>query len=131
MKDDLEFLVGKVIKDIKGLEKWSEEVEINTEDGHSYVFYHEQNCCENVSLEDFDGDKQDLFGGIVISAEKVSGSEPENYTKYEDEDNEWTFYKIETTKGGLWMRWFGSSNGYYGTSVHCWMKSALDNEPTL
>jgi hypothetical protein len=112
MKD----LVGKVIKSVVGLDKYSDEVIITTECGMRIAFYHEQDCCESVSLEDFDGDVEDLVGGLITSSEEVSGDEPQDYS-YGDYSHRWTFYKIETNKGGLWMRWLGTSNGYYSESV--------------
>lgn len=109
-------LVGKTIRNIAGLEKESDEVRIFTECGKTFLFYHEQDCCEGVKLEDFDGDADDLKGALITSAEVVvnEGGEPEpkfvaSWT--------WTFYKIETNKGGIWMRWLGESNGYYSEWV--------------
>ena len=110
----LSVLDGKVIKEIKGLEKDSEEVRIFTEDGGEYLFYHKQDCCECVCLNDFEGEAEDIEGALIVSAEEVVG---------EAEDPEcadcftWTFYKIETNKGGLWMRWLGESNGCYSEDV--------------
>ena len=114
---ELSNLVGKKIKQVTGLEKESEEVRIHTECGQEYMFCHSQDCCEHVDLNDFDGDLDDLVGALVISAEEVSnsdeGEKPDEYS----ESWTWTFYKIETDKGGLWMRWLGESNGYYSESV--------------
>ena len=109
-------LHGKVIKKVAGLEKYSNTVSIFTECGKQYVFYHRQDCCESVYLEDFDGYPDDLAGAYVLSAEVVSGDEPVGYVP-RDFSNTWTFYKIETNKGGIWMRWLGESNGYYSESV--------------
>lgn len=112
---DIKELIGKTIGSIDGLHQYSDQVVITTEGGETYRFYHEQDCCEEVSLEDFEVDSHDLSGGYITSAVEVS-----NYVdmpKCEAESYTWTFYKIETTKGGLWMRWLGESNGYYSESV--------------
>ena len=114
---EIKALEGKVIKEIIGVSKDSDEIRFFIEDGSCYLMYHEQDCCEAVYLEDFDGDVSDLVGAVVISAEEVSGEIPEEGTYYEDDSCTWTFYKIETNKGGLWLRWFGTSNGYYSESV--------------
>lgn len=108
-------LTGKIIKEIQGLEKESEEVVIITECGHKYKFYHRQNCCESVALNDFEGEASDLIGGLIVSAEEVEGVGEE--PRVHADSYTWTFYKIETNKGGLWMRWLGESNGYYSEEV--------------
>lgn len=112
---ELNVLNGQTIINITGLEKESDEVRIFTKEGNEYLFYHSQDCCENVSLNDFDGDALDLIGGLIVSAEEVEGND-ESPGEYSDSYT-WTFYKIETNKGGLWMRWLGESNGYYSESV--------------
>lgn len=114
--DQIRELEGKVIKSITGLEKGADEVHIFTECGEEYMFWHCQNCCEFVRLEDFECD--DLEGALILTAEVVTDYDYD----YEDDHDSfesctWTFYKIETNKGGLWMRWFGESNGYYSESV--------------
>lgn len=110
---ELSDLVGKTIKEIKGMEKDSEAVDIHTECGNIYRFFHKQDCCENVWLEDFDAEVDDLLGSVVLSAEEVSNIQEDN----EWGSQTWTFYKIETNKGGIWMRWCGESNGYYSEDV--------------
>ena len=114
-KVELSELSGKVIREITGLEKNSYKVRIFTECGNEYLFYHEQYCCENVNLNDFEGDASDLVGALIVSAEEISNDNQED-PKYADSFT-WTFYKIETNKGGIWMRWLGESNGYYSERV--------------
>jgi hypothetical protein len=120
----LETLVGRTIKSITGLEKGSDDVRVYTECGNEYMFYHYQDCCENVQIEDYDGYPEDLIGALIVSAEEViSTGDDGSETKGSEKPNEyseswtWTFYKIETNKGGIWMRWLGESNGYYSESV--------------
>jgi hypothetical protein len=118
---EISALVGKTIKQITGLEEGSEKVNIYTECGEHYIFHHKQDCCEQVTIIDFDADVEELVGGHIVSAEEVSNSHDE----YDGSDKPytcseswtWTFYKIETNKGGIFMRWLGESNGYYSESV--------------
>ena len=109
-------MVGKKISSVNGLEQYSEEVFVNTECGSKYMFHHEQDCCESVTLNDFEVGTNDLSGALIISAEESTNSD--DSTGVDDPDSfTWTFYKIETTKGEIWMRWLGESNGYYSESV--------------
>lgn len=111
-------LVGQTITDVKGLEVSSGEVRINTLEGNSYRLFHEQSCCEGVYIAEIDGDSSDLVGGLVTSAEEVIGETPVDYKfQYEPESYTWTFYKINTSKGSVFIRWLGESNGYYSESV--------------
>jgi len=94
-----------------------------TNDGFHYEMKHEQSCCESVYLVDFDINqtKEILLNQIIINAscEKQAGDDdnrPSN--KYENDLEQWTFYKINTNKGSLTLRWYGSSNGYYSVSVN-------------
>ncbi len=85
----------------------------------NYVrFYHHQDCCEHVYIEDICGDLQDLVGSPLLIAEEVSDEvyEAEHQPEYA-ESYTWTFYKFATRKGYVDVRWFGSSNGYYSESV--------------
>ena len=117
----IDCLVGVIIKSIEGLEQYSEELVIKTDKG-CIKFYHDQDCCESVYIEDFELDN-DLSGAKIISAEEVvSYDETGNY-----DSATWTFYKIETNKGGLFIRWLGESNGYYSESVDC-IFTEIDND---
>lgn len=85
----------------------------------NYVrFYHEQDCCESVYIEDICGDLDDLVDAEIIFAEEVSGETPaSDFEGYEPDSYTWTFYRFQTTKGSVDVRWYGESNGYYSESV--------------
>lgn len=121
------FRKGRTILAIHGLKKGSKEVILTFEDGKLH-FLHKQDCCENISLEDFNGDLGDLIGEKVVSFEVSS-----KYSKANTGDETWTFYSIRTTGGDLWMRWLGESNGYSATSVSVeWdISSEIDGEFSL
>lgn len=115
---NLDILVGQTITGISGFEKGSEEIVIETVEGNTYKLYHSQDCCESVCVEDIDGTTAELVGGLVLAAEEVNGETPADYVwEYEPESYTWTFYKISTSKGSVFIRWLGESNGYYGEGV--------------
>lgn len=82
-----------------------------------HEFYHQQDCCERVQIEDICGDLTDLVGSPILMAEEVRGEPPEDY-EYPDDAFRWTFYKFATLKGSVTVRWLGTSNGYYSMAVN-------------
>lgn len=91
-----------------------------TSDGEKYLMSHFQDCCEEVSIEDINGDLQDLFGSPILQAEQVvsQNETPEGVEQPSSQESyTWTFYKFATIKGYVTIRWFGTSNGYYSESV--------------
>jgi len=86
-----------------------------TNDG-VYVMFHYQDCCESVYIEDICGSLSDLVGSPVTSAFEES-SKAEEYDEKSCNYTDWTFYKIDTARGGVTIRWCGSSNRYYSTAV--------------
>lgn len=86
-----------------------------TSEGEEYRMYHEQDCCENVYIEDVVGELSDLVGSPLLVAEEVSNDLGPRDTY--DESYTWTFYKFATIRGSVTIRWYGTSNGYYSESV--------------
>lgn len=89
-----------------------EEVRIVTNLG-TVVLWHEQDCCENVCVEDVCGDPIDHIDALVLSIEERTSESPQPY----GDSGTWTFYEIRTTKGDITIRFLGTSNGYYSESV--------------
>lgn len=94
------------------------EVHFYTDRAH-YQLSHTQNCCEYVSIEDVEGDLEDLVGSPITLAEEATSLDRWNNIPSEDysESFTWTFYRLATAKGFVVFRWLGESNGYYSESV--------------
>lgn len=113
--------VGKKFIEITGASRYSDSIFFVTEEGEKFKMYHEQDCCENVWLEDIVGDINDLIGLTILHAEEVNykNENPEELAISQEGDDSftWTFYKLATIKGYVDLRWYGCSNGYYSESV--------------
>ena len=111
---EFEDLKGRVLCRAENLN--DEELRLYLTDFNYVRFYHDQDCCESVYIEDICGDLNDLVGSPLLEAEEVTSYEAE--PKYEGEESyTWTFYRFRTRKGSVTVRWYGSSNGYYSESV--------------
>lgn len=112
-------LLGYTLERIDVNEGKDEILFVTVDNGPQFKMYHEQNCCEGVSIESITGDLADLIGSpILVAEESTSDATPEGYThEYEPESQTWTFYKLATIKGWVDIRWYGNSNGYYSESV--------------
>jgi hypothetical protein len=107
-------MVGRTFVAASGA-KGDEEMLFTDAEGRWVKFFHDSDCCETVAIEDVCGDLADLLGTPILHAEEVSSTDapvpvgeygtPESYT--------WTFYKFDTIKGSVTVRWLGQSNGYY------------------
>jgi hypothetical protein len=112
-------MVGKTFTHVEGC-IGSDDLIFTDTDGKKYKFYHTQNCCESVYIEDIVGDLNDLIGTPMLLCEDVSSDEltPQEIEMERNGDSvQWTFYKLATIKGYVDIRWFGESNGYYSTNV--------------
>lgn len=118
--DECEFkvLLDKTITKFT-VNKRKDEIQIECSDGTKYLMYHDQSCCEGVSIESMVGDVESIIGNPILLAEEVTGDTPNDYKfECEPESYTWTFYKLATIKGYLDIRWLGTSNGYYSEAVN-------------
>jgi hypothetical protein len=117
--ENIQVLKGKTLAKVE--QHGDDRILFYCDDGTTYVMYHPQDCCENVSIESIAGDLQDLVGNPILLAEEATSSEnPVNapVKEYSDESFTWTFYKLATIKGYVDIRWYGSFNGYHSESVY-------------
>ena len=115
-------MLGKTFTSVTNDNDDDDRVIFTEENGDQYIFYHIQNCCENVRVRDIVGDLSDLVGSPLLEAEERSNS---GHTTYGSET--WTFYKFGTIKGHVNISWIGESNGYYSESVdHIFVKAGSD-----
>lgn len=106
-------LKGEILKSIEVSE---EEITFSLVNGKIYRMYHEEDCCESVTIEDIVGIPiDDLIGDpILVAEERTSVENP----LHESHDSfTWTFYELATIKGAVTIRWYGTSNGYYSERV--------------
>lgn len=107
-------MLGQTMLSVQGAA--GDSVMVFTSADKVHEFYHEQDCCESVRIDDVCGDIQDLVGFPLLVAEEVSNKE--STLKADDEEScTWTFYRFATKKGFVVVRWLGVSNGYYSESV--------------
>lgn len=112
---NINHLLGKTLVAVNNVD--DRELVFEMSDGETYKLYHEQGCCESVYLAEVIGNLQDLVGSPLTEAEEVSSEGHPAPSPPPDDSYSWTFYKLGTRKGGVTLRWLGSSNGYYSEDV--------------
>lgn len=70
-------------------------------DNKQFIMFHEQDCCENVYLEDVDGEFDFLIGTPILCAEEVTKdlSEMAVIDPHKYDSATWTFYHLNTKNG--------------------------------
>ncbi|WP_218074064.1 DUF7448 domain-containing protein [Escherichia coli] len=80
--------------------------------GTVFTFFHFQECCEKVWIEDIVGDLDDLQGEPLTEAELVTEE-----CDVGECHQTWSFFKFGTSKGCVTVRWCGESLGFYSERV--------------
>ena len=109
--EDIELLKGRTIKAI--VTDHEEFIIFVLGDNEVVMMNHGQNCCENVSIENINGDLNHLLDTPLLRAEVKSTGNTETSCG----DEQYTFYTLATKNGYVDLRWYGESNGEYSIDV--------------
>ena len=112
-------LEGRTLKDVINHNHCMEFV---FTEGPRVVQFHVQQCCEQVWLEDIDGDISRLIGQTIIQAEERDAT-TNKYKAY--------FYTIRTNLDSVTLRWFGDGgdSGWY--AAEAWTYELGENESAV
>lgn len=108
-------LIGKTLLEIK-INEHKDEIFFNCNDGTKYRMLHYQYCSERVTIDDINGNLNDLLGTPIVIAEESSNFDESERSEC-SESFTWTFYKFATLNGYVDIKWYGESNGYYSERV--------------
>jgi len=100
---------------LEKLENKDDEILIQAS-GRKFTMKHEQDCCENVTVESIKGNVESALGETIIDATEHSNSDEPKLDKWHDSWT-WTYYTIRTQSETIVIRWYGASNGYYSERV--------------
>lgn len=110
-KVNISCFVGEIFYKID-YDREDNKLEFYSNNGYKYIMFHEQDCREEVFIDDIVGELEFLIDSIIIKSEEAVCK---NKNKLGTETC--TFYHLATSKGYVTLRWFGSSNGYYCEEV--------------
>lgn len=91
-----------------------------------YVLRHDQDCCEDVYIDDICGELSNLENVEITYVERTTN---EGNPKGEyDSSCTWTFFKFATNKGWVDVRFYGTSNGYYSEDADLYLVEKKEDE---
>ena len=109
-------LIGEVLTHID-VDPEKNEILLTTESGREIIIHHDQDCCENVHIEDTEGNWLTLIGKplVEVTEDAVDQGDPPPASP-----DSWTRTTLTFKVDGATVisRWIGESNGYYSESVH-------------
>lgn len=116
-KSSLNTLVGERIAYID-VDEGNYEILITTVSGDTIMIYHDQKCCETVSIESTEGDWYALKGKVVVETvhEESQAEVPPGLGSNLDSCTRSTL-KLRVDDATVISRWIGVSNGFYSESV--------------
>jgi len=126
---DVKVLIGQVLERVENNN--GESILFTAVGGVRYALYHDQDCCETVTVQDVDGNLNNLIGTPILRADvETSDQDPVGHKReYPPESMTWTYFRFETAKGKVVIRWLGESNGYYSESVQFVKLNAPEETP--
>ncbi len=96
-------LLGKKIKKIKKIN--DDEIRFYTKNAE-YRMYGDQECCENIYIDDICGDFKNIVKQEILLAN-------ESFQPCFSNTLGWTFYNLATIKGTVTITWKGKANSPY------------------
>jgi len=116
--DQVNIISDMMNKTIVEIEARDNELSFIDSEGLIYTFWHNQDCCETVVIEDICGDLDDLKESPILMAEEtIHQSIERSHPMSKGDRTTYTFYKFATVKGYVTVRWYGESNGCYSERV--------------
>lgn len=109
-------LLGKTLIEIKK-DPFDKKLIFITSCGFIFHMYHDQECCEEVNLEEVIGELEDLIGVPILIAERRESNTDPKILPYAWNTQKWTFYELATINGRATLKWYGTSNGNHSESV--------------
>lgn len=108
----MERIIGKTPISVDVERDIDDFIKMTFSDGTSCKWHHWQSCCEDVHIDDINGDFNALIGNPLLVAECRTSEECGEWDHIT-----WTFYTFRGIGGSVDVKWFGSSNGYYSEEV--------------